>query len=76
MSGEPPYLVNAGGYGYFHVSYDPGYLRALTARVTHMTPLERMSLLSDQYSLAISGEVPIGAFMSMTAAFKTMRIQT
>jgi puromycin-sensitive aminopeptidase len=69
-SKKAPYLVNAQGEGYFRVLYSPKDLKEIMAHLTQMTVLERASVLSDQFYLALAGQVPVKQYLDLTTYYK------
>ncbi|MDR3615297.1 MAG: M1 family metallopeptidase [Candidatus Obscuribacterales bacterium] len=69
-SKKAPYLVNARGEGYFRVVYSPKDLKEMMAHLSKMTVLERASLLSDQFYLALAGQIPVKQYLDLTAFYK------
>jgi puromycin-sensitive aminopeptidase len=69
-SKKAPYLVNTRGEGYFRVVYSPKDLKEMMAHVSKMTVLERASLLSDQFYLALAGQIPVKQYLDLTAFYK------
>jgi len=70
MKDAPPYLVNAGGDGYYRVRYTTSALRELSGRVGQLSVTERTSLLSDQFSLALAGDIPVKDYLALTSQYK------
>lgn len=68
--GSAPLFVNAGGEGYYRVRYSADELNKLTAHMDKLTVLEKASLLSDQFNLALSGQMPVDDYLYFTRAFK------
>jgi puromycin-sensitive aminopeptidase len=68
--GGVPYLVNAGGDGYYRVCYPMETLHAVAEKMAQLSPLERMNLLSDQFMLALGGDMPIEEYLTLTASYK------
>ncbi len=63
---DSDFTANAGGFGYYRVSYSPPlYKKLLTHACDHMTPLERFALLGDQFALCIAGKVGLEDYMSV-----------
>jgi puromycin-sensitive aminopeptidase len=56
--GAPGLLVNAGGSGYFRVSYPTAMVELLAARLADLAPLERYNLVSDTWAASLSGQSP------------------
>jgi aminopeptidase N len=67
---KAPFLVNAKGEGYFRVLYSPDDLKAIMSHMSEMTVLERASVLSDQFYLALSGQIPVKQYLEFTAYYK------
>ena len=63
-------LVNAGGEGYYRVKYSPEALKVIASDLDQMTALERAAALSDQFYLALSGQITVKDYLNFTAAFK------
>jgi puromycin-sensitive aminopeptidase len=68
--GAAPLLVNAGGEGYYRVQYSADELNKITAHLDKLTVLEKASLLSDQFNLALSGQIPVDDYLYFTRVFK------
>ncbi len=71
-----PIIVNAGGEGYYRVRYSTSDLRQIAKQIDKLTSLERGASLSDQFYLAISGEIPVKDYMDFTAAYKNEKDPT
>ena len=69
-SKKAPYLVNSKGEGYFRVLYSPKDLKEMMMHLSKMTVLERASVLSDQFYLALAGQVPVKQYLDLTAYYK------
>ncbi|MGH9553209.1 MAG: ERAP1-like C-terminal domain-containing protein, partial [Terriglobales bacterium] len=68
---EEPLVVNAGGDGYYRVRYSPALLHSFEDDLQkNLTPAERISLLSDQFSLAFTGMIPLKDYLALTAKYK------
>lgn len=64
--------ANAGGCGFYRVSYPPKILQSIATKVeSDLTAGERVSLLSDQYALAVSGRIGVGEYLKILSAFRT-----
>ncbi len=61
-------VVNAGAWGYYRVRYEESLLRPLRA-VMHeqLSPLERLSLVSDTAASMLAGRSPVSDFLSLVA---------
>jgi puromycin-sensitive aminopeptidase len=68
--GNTPLVVNAGGEGYYRVRYSADELNKIIAHLDKLTVLEKASLLSDQFNLALSGQIPVDDYLYFTRAFK------
>ena len=62
-----PLVVNAGGIGFYRVRYDDAGIAALEREFTRLAPADQVSLLSDTFALAQTGEVPMARWFSLTA---------
>ncbi len=61
-------LVNAGGSGYFRVSYPTGVVTQLADRLTDLAPLERYNLVSDTWAASLSGDAPLSDLLRLSQA--------
>ena len=52
-------VVNAGGSGYYRVSYPTSMVELLAGRLADLAPLERYNLVSDTWAAALSGQAPL-----------------
>lgn len=67
-------LGNAQAAGYFRSAYAPEIVARLAKEAeTHLTPVERLRLLDDQWALARSGRFDIGEYLSLLAGYSTER---
>jgi puromycin-sensitive aminopeptidase len=65
---EPGALVNAGGSGYYRVSYSTAMVEVLAGRLTELQPLERYNLVSDTWAAALSGRAPLSDLLRLARA--------
>jgi aminopeptidase N/puromycin-sensitive aminopeptidase len=66
------FFANAGGKGYYRSAYPASEYAALVTQVeTTLTPVERISLIGDEWAQARANKAPIGAYLDMAAAVKT-----
>jgi aminopeptidase N len=65
---EPPF-VNAGSRGYYVTEYRPQALAAFAKPSAGLTPVERMSLLGDEWRMVRSGRHDVGAYLDLAAAW-------
>lgn len=61
-------LVNAGGSGYYRVSYPTATLSRLAAGIGDLSPLERYNVLSDTWAAALSGRAPVTDVLRLARA--------
>ncbi len=65
---RPPFL-NAASRGYYLTEYTPEALTAFAKPSAGLTPVERMSLLGDEWRMARSGRHDVGAYLDLAAAW-------
>jgi aminopeptidase N len=71
LKGDPPFLANAAADGYYRVRYTPSALKALSQDAQNsLTVSERASLLSDQFALAVGGQMPLQDYLTLTEQFR------
>ncbi len=59
-------LLNAGASGYYRVHYPPHWLRSILASgMDKLTVSEKITLLSDQWSLTFSGLLPLSNYLQL-----------
>jgi len=68
--GDAPVVVNAGGFGYYRVSYDPGLLEQLTGVVGTLETLERYNLLSDTWAALVAGRAELSDVLQLAEALR------
>jgi puromycin-sensitive aminopeptidase len=61
-------VVNAGGSGYYRVSYPTGAVARLADRLGELAPLERYNLVSDSWAAALSGQAPLADVLAVARA--------
>ena len=61
-----PLVVNAGGSGFYRVQYDSEAFRALVAGFGRLSAVERFNLVSDTWSLILSGKSELGRLFELT----------
>lgn len=61
-------VVNAGGYGYYRVRYEPEMLRALLARREELSAVERCALVDDAWAAVLRGSLDAAAFLDAVSA--------
>ncbi|HLJ08497.1 MAG TPA: M1 family metallopeptidase, partial [Acidimicrobiia bacterium] len=60
-----PVVVNAGGWGFYRVRYDPASLDELLSVVGSLETLERYNLLSDSWAGVVAGEGELRDFLRL-----------
>ena len=61
-------LVNAGGSGYYRVSYPADVVDHLAGQLGELAPLERYNLVSDTWAAALSGQAPLANLLRLARA--------
>jgi puromycin-sensitive aminopeptidase len=61
-------LVNAGGSGFYRVSYPSATVERLAAGLGDLSPLERYNLVSDAWAAALSGQGPLADVLRLARA--------
>jgi aminopeptidase N/puromycin-sensitive aminopeptidase len=65
------FFPNAGGKGYYRSAYPASEYAALVAQVeTSLGPVERISLIGDQWAQVQANKAPIGAYLDLVSAVK------
>jgi puromycin-sensitive aminopeptidase len=62
-------IVNAGGHGFYRVSYAPPLLKKLSGALPRLSPIERFNLVSDAFALAQSGAMSAAEYLELSARF-------
>ncbi len=65
---EPGVLVNAGGSGFYRVSYPTPQIERLAARLADLAPLERYNLVSDSWAATLAGRTPLADLVRLARA--------
>jgi aminopeptidase N len=65
--------LNAAGAGYYRTSLAPAAARALAAEMSHLTAVERLSLLTNEWALVRSGAHPLGSFLDVASGLRAER---
>ncbi len=65
---DEPLRANAGGKGYYVVSYSPALRARLTAGFAALSPADRVTLVSDSFALASAGQQPMADHLNLLAA--------
>jgi puromycin-sensitive aminopeptidase len=63
--GDGDRLVNAGGSGYYRVSYPTATVDRLALRLGELAPLERYNLVSDAWAASLSGQAPLSDLLRL-----------
>jgi aminopeptidase N len=66
--GAGPLVVNAGGAGFYRVTYTPDALHDLTRRFADLPGADRLTLLSDSFALMQAGRLPAASYFALLAA--------
>ncbi len=61
-------LVNAGGSGYYRVSYPTAMVERLAGKLAELAPLERYNLVSDTWAASLSGQAPLSDLLRLARA--------
>jgi aminopeptidase N len=67
-TGSEARLVNAGGSGFYRVSYPTAAVERLAGRLDALEPLERYNLVSDTWAAALSGRAPVADLLRLAVA--------
>ena len=71
---DRPVVVNAGGYGFYRVSYSPDMLSRLSGRTLRgMATIERYTLVDDAWNAVVAGRLSATDFLAFLEAFSTER---
>ena len=62
-------LVNAGGHGFYRVSYAPELLAALRGRLADLAPIERALLVEDTWASVLAGSTSATALLDLASGF-------
>ncbi|MGD9703933.1 MAG: M1 family metallopeptidase [Acidimicrobiia bacterium] len=74
LSPDATVIVNAGGHGFFRVSYDDTLRSRLTDKVVaSMSTVERYMLVDDTWAAVVSGRLAAGAFLELARSFSGER---
>ena len=65
VAAAPGSLVNAGGSGYYRVSYPTTTVELLAGRLGDLEPLERYNLVSDTWAASLSGQAPVSDLIGL-----------
>jgi puromycin-sensitive aminopeptidase len=66
--GLPARLINAGGSGYYRVSYPPAMVERLATGLAGLAPLERYNLISDTWAASLAGQAPLADLLRLARA--------
>jgi aminopeptidase N len=64
-------VVNAGGTGYYRVSYDAPAFAALADRFGRLPAADQFGLLKDTLAVGMAGRGPVSAYLRLTATLPT-----
>jgi aminopeptidase N len=65
---NPPAFANAGARGFYFTEYTPDAVRALARPAARLSPVERISLLSDEWWMVRAGRHDIGVYLDLATA--------
>jgi puromycin-sensitive aminopeptidase len=63
-------IVNAGGHGFYRVTYAESLAKALRANVAELDDNERYVLISDTWAMVESGQIGAADFLELAAAYR------
>jgi puromycin-sensitive aminopeptidase len=63
-------LVNAGGHGFYRVTYSQELLTTLQQVLPSLTVLERFNLVSDLWAFTVNGTINVATFLDFVKLFK------
>jgi puromycin-sensitive aminopeptidase len=67
-------LVNAEGHGFYRVHYSAELRdRLLRTMPDSLAPIERFNLLNDSWAVTLAGQMPLTAYLELTAHFRSER---
>ena len=66
--GLPGRLINAGGSGYYRVSYPAAMVERLATGLAGLSPLERYNLVSDTWAASLAGQAPLSDLLRLARA--------
>ncbi len=69
-------LVNAGGHGFYRVSYSEELTKSLRAVLDRLDENERFSLISDAWAFVESGQSSAAAYLELASAFRAEEEQS
>lgn len=73
---EPPFLMNAGGTGYYRTAYPPAQLTAIRNGWAHVTPAERITVLDDAWALVGINRATISSALDLSEALQQEKNRT
>ncbi len=65
---DGPWLVNAGGSGFYRSAYPDAVVDTLCRHLGSLTPLERYNLVSDTWAVALAGRGGLPGFLGVARA--------
>jgi puromycin-sensitive aminopeptidase len=69
-------LVNAGGHGFYRVSYSEELTKAVRAVLVRLDDNERFALISDAWAFVESGQSSAAAYLEMASAYRAEQEQS
>ncbi len=68
-------IGNAGGHGFYRVSYSPELFRALVASLSELEDLERYTIIDDAGAFVESGHLSAADYLRLAEAYRSEREQ-
>ncbi|HUR77534.1 MAG TPA: M1 family metallopeptidase [Acidimicrobiales bacterium] len=69
VAAEGPVVVNAGGWGFFRVAYDPSLAQRIAAGLASLDEIERYNLASDAWAAALTGRADLDTTLDLLASY-------
>jgi aminopeptidase N len=67
-------VANAGGAGYYRVSYAPALMEKLKGCITTLPPEDRLNLLGDTWAMVEAGRAPATSYLDLASALRDEKI--
>jgi aminopeptidase N len=71
IPGCAPIIINAGQSGYYRTLYQPAQLAEIARNFAAVAPVDQLGILSDSWSLGLSGQQPATDFLTLALATPT-----
>jgi aminopeptidase N len=66
-------MGNAGGAGYYRVNYPAAEISRMAAGISRITPMERLSLVADEWALVRAGRHDVTSYLDLASALADER---